>query len=175
VSFHYNKVMDDMHDHWTGASYFVRPIPPGTLHFPEVVEDAYRLTDWWIGRFLDALPPDRVLALVSDHGYEFNGTAHIFAPPGVIVLSGGPFACGRLLRGAGVLDVVPTLLVALGIPPAEAMPGRVLEMAFGDGAPPAPTRVASYPDTWRHPEASPALSHDWEDLRRSLQALGYAN
>lgn len=180
VSFHFNKVMDNMHDRWVGAGYVVRPLgppyPPG-MRFPDVVERSYELSDYWIGRFMDATPKGAVFAIVSDHGYDFDGTSHIFSPPGVAIFSGGPFACGRRIDEANVLDVAPTLLTALELPPSESMPGRVLAGAFAEGAPTGPDRIASYPAAWRRPVVSGDgdEAEGWQDLRDRLRALGYAN
>jgi len=176
VSFHFNKVMDDSHEHWTDpARYWVSPLRFPYGSFRDVVEESYTLSDAWIGQFWDARPEDAIFVVVSDHGYEFNGTHHAFSPPGVIVLAGGPFACGRVIEGADILDVAPTLLAALGLPGLDAMPGSVLKQAFADSPAPRLAREHTYPADWRKPlDAEPVgEDEDWDELRARLKAIGY--
>jgi hypothetical protein len=151
VSLHFNKVADTVADDWAGDRFLTWPLDPAT-QVPEVLAEAYRLADHWIGRFHRDTPPGYVFAIVSDHGYEFDGTGHTFAPPGVLLLG------------------------ALGLPASAAMPGRLLDEAWAGGEAPAPLRVAAYPEEWRG-AASPESDEDadWEDVKRRLEALGYTN
>lgn len=174
VSLHFNKVIDNLHDTWSDGQFFALPFRPSE-EVPATIEAAYRESDYWIGRFHDALPPDFIFAVVSDHGYEFNGTGHVSAPPGVIVLAGGPFACGRIIRGAHILDVAPSLLAALGLQGTKSMPGSVLQQAVASGIRIHLQRVAEYPTSWRNKTFSTETSDDWQELRDKLEALGYAN
>jgi hypothetical protein len=48
-------------------------------------------------------------------------------PEGILVASGPGIARGARPRGAGLLDVAPTLLYLSGAPIPQAMEGRVLE------------------------------------------------
>jgi len=49
---------------------------------------------------------------------------------GVFIGYGGPFRRGTKLHGAGIMDVAPTLLKLVGVPPARDMDGRSLDRAF---------------------------------------------
>jgi hypothetical protein len=183
VSFTLNKLTDHAHDLWIyqGKWYdgwVMVPLPRPYTSFPPIIEDAYAYADEWLGRYMASLPEGHVLAVVSDHGYEFNGTHHAFSPPGVLILSGGPFACGQIFEGADVLDVAPTLLATLGLPGLEAMPGGVLTGAFAAGMAPQLARVESYPPPWRvvtREQAEPESDADLRRMREQLKALGYVN
>jgi hypothetical protein len=179
VMLHLNKITDHAHDYWVSLHdrLTFSSLPRPWNHFNAVVESAYAYADEWIARFVAALPEGFAIAIVSDHGYEFDGDHHAFMPPGVIVLAGGPFACNRVLEGANVLDVAPTLLAALGLPGLEAMPGSVLERAFAEGMAPELERWPEYPTAWRQPqpEADPGTEEELLELRERLRALGYLN
>lgn len=178
VSLNFNKATDSSQNFWAGGVYgaFVVPEHPPYQHFPERIRTAYRLQDEWIGRFADALPEDQALVIVSDHGFEFNGTNHAFLPPGVIIAAGGPFACASLIPEADVYDVAPTLLAILGLPGLEAMPGDVVHAAFADGRGPTLERRAEYPAEWKSPTVEvDDGGADWNGLRERLKSLGYVN
>ena len=112
------------------------PIPPERVaFFGEHVKKAYEDVDAWIGEILAALPPERVVMLVSDHGmaaYRLNNPAdrnsghHERGEPGCFVLSGTGVARRGLLPAAErrvgtILDVAPTLCDLLGIPALQEM------------------------------------------------------
>lgn len=85
---------------------------------------------------------------------------------GVLVLNGPPFRPGQV--EAGVADIAPTLLAAMGQPIPAHMQGRVLDV-YRDG------RVAAYSEG-ASPAASPAPASragDDDALRRRLERLGY--
>jgi arylsulfatase A-like enzyme len=44
---------------------------------------------------------------------------------------------GALLEDTQLLDIVPTVLAVLGLPPSQEMPGRVIKEALEPGAMPA--------------------------------------
>lgn len=178
VSFHFNKVIDLSHDLWADPQgYFVWPLERPYSEFVPEIRSAYELTDAWIGRFREALPSGYAFAIVSDHGYEFNGAHHVYQPPGVVILSGGPFACGRVIEGATVYDIAPTLLAVLGLPGTAAMSGHVLRESFATpSTAPDLERLPEYPPDWRKPyESDPATGEDWEELMERLRAMGYVN
>jgi predicted AlkP superfamily pyrophosphatase or phosphodiesterase len=106
--------------------------------YGRVLDDYYSYADSLVGGALAALEGDDVLIVVSAFGMEpltvgkrllervvgderFTGT-HERAPDGFLMAFGAPVASGRFPRGA-VVDVVPTLLYALGLPVARDMDG----------------------------------------------------
>ena len=178
VSFHFNKMIDLSHDLWADPQgHFVWPLEQPYGDFMPEIRTAYELTDAWIGRFREALPKNHVFAIVSDHGYEFTGTHHVYQPPGGIILSGGPFACGRVIEGASVYDVAPTMLAILGLPGTSTMSGSVLGQAIaGPAMVPELRRMEAYPPDWRsRQDSDPATDEDWDELMERLRGMGYVN
>ena len=96
-----------------------------------------------------------VLAIVSAHGAgaptgwarlraelsDVHSVRGYFrdAPDGVLLLYGDGIAAGARIDGGFVVDVVPTLMYALGLPVARDFDGRVLRQAF------TPTYLAGHP------------------------------
>ena len=58
----------------------------------------------------------------------------------VLFVGGNGIRHGALDLPAGVIDIAPTILALLGLPPLPDADGRVLAEAFTDG--PSPTSVA---------------------------------
>jgi predicted AlkP superfamily phosphohydrolase/phosphomutase len=127
------------------------------------------------GYSLTALPSARVAPGVlgrrlepaewaGGKGLGMNGTHR---PDGVLGLAGPPFRPGRV--AAGVADVMPTLLAALGVTPPVHVEGRVLREAFQ--ATPSSPRTPPSP-----PSPAPPRPYDAAEarsLRARLDALGY--
>jgi predicted AlkP superfamily phosphohydrolase/phosphomutase len=94
---------------------------------------------------------------------------------GIFVARGGPFRRGAHIRGAGVLDVAPTVLKIAGVPPARDMDGRPLDRAFDRelGRELERGQVDSYESSsGRVREASSSAAADSLILRQ-LRSLGY--
>ncbi len=117
---------------------------------PVLEESAERLAAWY-GQ-LDGYLADlwsrqqgpRLLVLVSAHGVEGAGDglqrgaarragSFARAPDGLLVLHGPGIQTGALLTEARLVDVVPTLMYALGFPVARDLDGQVLTAAFDEG------------------------------------------
>lgn len=104
----------------------------------------YRFVDTQVARLWEAWPPPKTLALVSTHGYEgprpwrrlldpvlgsaLGGHADADAE-GVLLLWAEGTRAGALDR-AELVDVMPTLLYALGLPLPRDLDGRVLTASF---------------------------------------------
>ena len=133
--------------------------------------------------------PDLTLTL-HDHGFfsifrsdtvlkkrpRSLGTHH---PDGVFVISGADIRGSQSQRPTRLVDVVPTVLYAMGLPISPELEGRVLEEAF------TPERLASHPPLVEsEPEAAESDGEkadeldgvDGEDdpqILSRLRALGY--
>ncbi len=105
----------------------------------------YRHLDSFLERGWDHLGERRLLAVVSAHGYAppagigrlwrtvtgrgLEGLA-TGAPDGLLMLAGEGIQAGELLDRAALVDVMPTLLYAMGLPIARDLDGEVLTGAF---------------------------------------------
>lgn len=96
---------------------------------------------------------------------------------GVLFAWGSGISAGERVSGASVVDVVPTVVHALGDPVPRATDGRVLDQLFLSG-----TGPASRPVTYRNRESGRLetrvdkndRSIDSEAVRARLEELGYA-
>lgn len=105
----------------------------------------YRHLDSFLAEWWDRTPEPRILAVLSAYGFRppegirkitSRLTRHPlrgYASPasdGVLMLLGEGFQPGVFLDSARQVDVMPTLLYALGFPVARDLDGRVLTSAF---------------------------------------------
>jgi arylsulfatase A-like enzyme len=118
------------------------------------------------------------LIVLSDHGMErshergLSGVHRSMATATGVMILHGPRVEPRPQRLLGsALDVAPTVLDLLGIPPAENMPGNVLSSAFRLDRPPLPRRREGYER--RLDEEGPWPAYDERPLIDRLRALGY--
>lgn len=105
------------------------------------------------------LADETIVVVTSDHGEEFwdhgsVGHGHsvydeLLRVPLFIRMPG--MAAGQVLRGdVGLVDVVPTLLDALGLPLPDHLAGRSLLAELAGEPPPAPAgTVSGFLDNWR--------------------------
>jgi len=114
----------------------------------ERVAGYYAELDEYLAEVWSRLPEPKVLAVVSAHGVEPRpgALADAFgprdlggdfndAPDGVLLLHGSAGTGIRpraLLTGARAVDLVPTLMYALGFPVARDLDGQVLTAAFDE-------------------------------------------
>ena len=175
-------------------------------NFGRVIESYYAYVDGLIGEMLSLAPPNASVVIVSDHGMRAVNTAHVFrkedrgvyrnsahhldAPHGVMIASGGPFRSASadgsaalvldpasLARLASVLDVLPTILAAKGIPVGEDMDGAP-SAAVIDPAKLAPDAIRFIPthDTpeWlAEQQTRIKRAEDEKERLDQLRSLGY--
>lgn len=103
---------------------------------------------------------------------EWSGT-HDF--DGLIVVTGGPFVAGGSIREAGILDVTPTILAALGVPVADDMDGSPLVgVMTSDFLAAHPiTAVETYETEKREKQQHGSMDTMSEDLKEQLRSIGY--
>ncbi len=105
----------------------------------------YGHLDAFLERAWNRLGERRLLAVVSAHGYSApSGLGRLWrmvsrrgleglagaAPDGLLILAGEGIQAGELLDRAALVDVMPTLLYAMGLPIARDLDGEVLTGAF---------------------------------------------
>jgi hypothetical protein len=89
------------------------------------VEAMYERADAMLGRLLDRVSPETDVILVSDHGWEYDGTSHWNRNPGMFIAAGPSFRRGVRAEDVSVLDVAPILFAIEGVPVAEALDGKL--------------------------------------------------
>jgi hypothetical protein len=137
----------------------------------EAVVEAYRAVDTSLGQLLDSLDDETLLVVVSDHGWDYDGSNHANFPPGIIALWGAGVRPQAKLEAPRVFDVAPTVLALAGAPLSRELEGRLLAEAFK--APPTPTFIDAYD---RPSPSQPSVAHEPEQQKRyldQLRALGY--
>jgi predicted AlkP superfamily phosphohydrolase/phosphomutase len=166
--------------------------PDEQARYASAVEGHYRFVDALLGDLPARPAPERVIFLLSDHGFEAHWEESDEGPPlsghhrseaalyGIFAAAGGPVRRGARLEGeVSIYDIAPTVLRLLDIEIADALKGAVLEDIL------APTWAARHPvrrrDRYPGPpadlppdagRAEPASPLD-ERLREELRALGY--
>ena len=93
-----------------------------------VVPGSYEMVDEILGRVLARLDPDTTVILISDHGMRANGKrggspdalgrlgrSGVHDPDGILIAAGPAIEPGAAAV-ADLLDVVPTVLAAMGLP-----------------------------------------------------------
>ena len=154
--------------------------------FKDVVKNYYVWVDEVMGRVLGWFPPDRQTVIVSDHGFYGprrsgkKGTSE-HSEWGIFLARSPLYEAGARFGHLTVLDICPTLLAMMGLPPAHDMPGAILtEPATKEGAKRLGKldkhRVDSYmslaPATGPAGERDPKVD---EEIRKQLRSLGYIN
>jgi tetratricopeptide (TPR) repeat protein len=191
----------------TIGHHFMEFRPPRMPHvanddvkaFGGVIDATYRAHDRMLGELLEAAGPETTVILLSDHGFHSDHLRPVIKDLdpsdraalesswhrlfGVLVASGPGFRRGERIAAPGLLDVVPTALVALGLPIADDLDGRVIIEAFespdtiaAEAARPE-SRVASWdsidgPDG-RHPADLRQDPFEARDALQQLVDLGY--
>lgn len=124
--------------------------------FGRTVEEMYRFADQLLGAYIDAMDSRTTLVVLSDHGFELGAlhddpsktrdmrrvSERFHRLEGILYLYGHQVKANVRIDQASILDIAPTVLALLGVPPATDMPGRVLNEAFSD--PLGGVRVATW-------------------------------
>ncbi|MGH0029443.1 MAG: alkaline phosphatase family protein [Myxococcota bacterium] len=138
------------------------------------VEAMYERADAMVGRLLERLPAESDVLLVSDHGWEFDGTSHWNLNPGVFVAAGPSFRRGVRTDGVTVLDVAPLVYAAQGVPVADALDGDVPPGVLRPEVEARVTRVDDYPvPPHSLPAGSDGSAPEDEAYIELLKGLGY--
>jgi len=152
--------------------------------FREVVRRYYEWSDEAVGEVLSWFPSDRPAVIVSDHGFygprpEGKGTVE-HSEWGIFMVRSPLHVAGANFGHLQLLDICPTLLALLDLPPAGDMPGVVLATGLTDEgtdrvAHIEKNRVASY--LALRPAVGGVVAEEdsavEEEIRRQLRSLGY--
>ncbi|MBU8869605.1 MAG: alkaline phosphatase family protein [Gemmatimonadales bacterium] len=154
--------------------------------FKDVVKRYYDWSDEVTGEVLSWFPADRQTVILSDHGFygprkSGKKGAHEHSEWGIFLVRSPIYEANHQFSHLELLDICPTFLALMGLPPAQDMPGRVLI----DGLTSAgkkrierieKNRVPTYLPL--RPAEGPAGELDEgvnEEIRKQLRSLGYIN
>lgn len=158
--------------------------PAELTAFRDVVRRYYEWTDEAVGEVLSWFPPDHPTVIASDHGFygprpEGKGTVE-HSEWGIFMVRSPLHVPGAGFGHLQLLDICPTLLALLDLPPARDMPGQVLAAGLSARgqervAHIEKNRVDSYL-ALRPAAGSGAVEQDSaveDEIRRQLRSLGY--
>jgi predicted AlkP superfamily phosphohydrolase/phosphomutase len=111
----------------------------------ERVDAMYARIDRMIGGLLAKTTEDTDVIVVSDHGWEYDGTGHHNLNPGILIAAGPSFQKDVRADDVSVLDVLPMMLTILEVPLSRDFDGRVPEELFVADFSFTTDRVEEYP------------------------------
>ncbi|HET7711069.1 MAG TPA: alkaline phosphatase family protein, partial [Thermoanaerobaculia bacterium] len=148
------------------------------------VANYYAEIDRLIGEWMNVLPADTTVMIVSGHGFRWGKERPRTPPagrsalsdhrnPGVFIAYGNHVLPSRAGRAISAYDIAPTVLAILGLPQSLEMPGSVATWPFRDITPMQSVRVVSYREFMdtRPRVAGGGLSR--ERYEAALQTIGH--
>lgn len=162
-----------------------RNAPAELAAFREILPRYYDWVDEAVGEVLSWFPPDRQTVILSDHGFfgprqSGRGTVE-HSEWGIFLVRSPLHEAGAVIDRIELLDICPTFLSLLGLPPAKDMPGAILAQGLTDAGrrhvrQMEKHRVPSYmelrPVEGAEAGLDPAVG---EEIRKQLRSLGYIN
>src|SRR5262249_18591754 len=115
--------------------------------YQHVVANGYRYHDAMLGALLAHADENTTVILLSDHGFhpDHQRAGYIPVEPagpavehrhfGILCMNGPALRRDEQLYGASLLDICPTVLTLVGLPPGKDMDGKVLVTAFKEPPP----------------------------------------
>lgn len=176
------------------SHHFYKYIDPGKARvlikedeaefFRHVVERYYDWSDEVIGEVLSWFPPDRQAVILSDHGFygprkDGQKGAHEHSEWGIFLVRSPLYEANFPFSHLDLLDICPTFLALMGLPPAQDMPGVILtEGLTKEGQKRVqnmekhrvPTYLPLRPAAGPEGEVDPGVD---EEIRKQLRSLGY--
>jgi len=146
-----------------------------------VIEEYYVWIDAALQEYLERLRPEDTLVVLSDHGFkpvlfpDKPTTSGHHRREGILAIYGRAARPGKTIEGAGLLDVLPTILAIMDLPIAIDLEGHVLKNAL------EPRYALAHPPQFvdRYGEAGsaagPEASSVDENILQRLRSLGYIN
>ncbi len=149
------------------------------------VANYYSEIDRLIGEWMNLLPRDTTVIIMSAYGFQWGRERPRAMPkgaalsdhrnPGVFIAYGPHVAASRGNHTISIYDIAPTLLTLLGLPQSTDMPGRVATWAFRDVTPISSVRVVSYGEFINDRPIATSAHLDPARYQRELLAIGHLN
>ncbi|MEA2239776.1 MAG: hypothetical protein QOC81_4500 [Thermoanaerobaculia bacterium] len=149
------------------------------------VSNYYAEVDRLIGEWMNVLPRDTTVMIMSSYGFRWGKNRPRSMPNGGAALSDhrnpgmfiayGPHVLPTKTHPMSVYDVAPTVLALLGLPPSLEMPGHAATWAFKDIAPITSVRVVSYGEFVANKPVSASAGMAEAPFAAQLQAIGHVN
>jgi predicted AlkP superfamily phosphohydrolase/phosphomutase/Tfp pilus assembly protein PilF len=148
------------------------------------VSNYYSEVDRMIGEWMNVLPADTTVIVMSAYGFRWgknrptqipNGASALadHRNPGIFIAFGNHVAKSGGMHVASIYDIAPTVLAILGLPQSNDMPGHVLTWAFDNITPVSTVRVVSYSEFVNlHPMASTSRIEP-RQYEAELQTIGH--
>jgi hypothetical protein len=171
------------------SRYMVHPEFPIKLTGVAGLEEKYdyeiAFADKWLAKILEALArtgldKNTVVVVFADHGEGFGEHRHYFHGQSVYeemihvpLIIRVPGQQPRVIdQPVALIDVGPTVLDLLGVPPSPALAGRSLGPAVrGEPLPPRPVPAELLPaPNWNH-HARAVIDGDWKAIHRVSDGL----
>jgi len=158
----------------------------GYRRYWPAVANYYSEVDRLIGEWMNALPRDTTVIIMSAHGFRWgkvrphsipNGGAALsdHRNPGVFIAYGPHVASSRGSHTLSIFDIAPTVLTLLGLPKSQEMPGSLAQWAFRDITPMASVPIVSYGEFVNSKPAPEPAKLDARPYQTALQAIGHLN
>ena len=150
------------------------------------VANYYAEIDRLIGEWMNVLPKETTVIILSAHGFRWGKNRPREVPqgqaalsdhrnPGMFIAYGPLVAPSRGSHSMSVYDVAPTVLALLGLPQSTEMPGHLTSWAFKDTQPITSVRVVSYGEFVGDRPLPTSARPDAKLYQAELQAIGHLN
>lgn len=143
----------------------------------------YSEVDRMIGEWMQILPADTTVIVMSAYGFRWGKNRPYSIPkgstlsdhrnPGVFIAYGNHVARGAGSHALTLYDVAPSVLAILGLPQSSEMPGHVLTWAFNNITPVQSVKVVSYAEFMNTRPLRPSASVEPKRYQADLQAIGH--
>ncbi len=153
--------------------------------FWPAVSNYYAEVDRLIGEWMNVLPRDTTVMVMSSYGFRWGKNRPRSMPNGGAALSDhrnpgmfiayGPHVIPTRLHPMSVYDVAPTVLALLGLPQSTEMPGHAATWALKDIAPITSVRVVSYGEFVAAKPVGTSATIAERPYEAQLQAIGHLN
>ena len=153
--------------------------------FSPAVSNYYAEVDRLIGEWMNVLPRDTTVMVMSSYGFRWGKNRPRSMPNGGAALSDhrnpgmfiayGPHVIPTRLHPMSVYDVAPTVLALLGLPQSMDMPGHAATWALKDITPITSVRVVSYGEFVSAKPVGTSVNIAEGPYEAQLQAIGHLN